>query len=276
MNRIDELFQRLRQTGQKALMPFLTAGDPNLDLTETLLDCFSQQGCHLCELGFPYSDPIADGPTIQASFTRALAAGIRADQIFEHVQHWTRRTATASSAPLPMPLVAMLSYAIVFRKGIKQFVQQAADAGFSGLIVPDLPSEECRELFETCRTHEMSLIQLITPTTDRRRVPEILAHASGFIYYVSVAGVTGTRTDLPHDLVDNLAWLRNQTSLPICVGFGISGPAQVKAIAPHADGLIVGSAIMKCVEQSWSASAGNPQRLASDVSAFVKTLRAEL
>ncbi len=275
MNLIDQLFQRLKQTGKKALMPFLTAGDPNLDLTETLLDCFAQQGCDLCELGFPYSDPIADGPTIQASFTRALAAGVRADQIFQHVNNWTTSTTTSANSQR-MPLVAMLSYAIVFRKGVLQFVEQAAQAGFSGLIVPDLPAEECQELFAACRDRHLSLIQLITPTTDRQRVPEILARASGFIYYVSVAGVTGTRSELPHDLVDNLTWLRTQTTLPICVGFGISGPEHVRAIAPHADGLIVGSAIMKCVERSWATTPGDPQRLSTDVAAFVKKLQSGL
>lgn len=275
-NPIDQLFQKLRQSGQKALMPFLTAGDPALLLTPVLLDLFAQHGCHLCELGFPYSDPIADGPTIQASFTRALGQGIRTQQIFETVRHWREQRSNGGAAngePQPtLPVVAMLSYAIVFRQGIVPFVTQAANAGFSGLIVPDLPSEECDELHQACRAAGISLIQLITPTTDRQRIPEILARASGFIYYVSVAGVTGTRSELPTNLIENLAWLKQQTSLPICVGFGISGPEQVRAIAPYADGLIVGSAIVKRIEQAWQTAPGDLKNLQRTVGNFIEEL----
>lgn len=273
MNPIDQMFAELRRAGRKALMPFLTAGDPQIEVTPALLDCFVAHGCQLCELGFPYSDPIADGPTIQASFTRALSSGLRIDQIFSAVEKWSSQ----ASAPVDrssLPIVAMLSYAIVFRRGIQQFVDQAIRAGISGLIVPDLPCGECDELFAACQERQLALIQLIAPTTDRKRVPEILSRASGFVYYVSVAGVTGTRTQLPSDLVDNLEWLRTQTRLPICVGFGISGPEQIRQLAPYADGLIVGSALVKQIEQSWTAAPGDIGRLTETVGQFLDTLQA--
>ena len=242
MSAIDDLFTRLGSNGQTAFMPFITAGDPSLDFTVEILQALDQTGCHLVELGIPYSDPIADGPVIQASYTRALNAGVDLDRILEAVG--------SVSHKIRMPIVAMVSYAIIFRVGLDQFLDRARAAGISGAIVPDLPCDESGPLAEKCRAIDFNLIQLITPTTSRERAVKIARTSSGFIYYVSITGITGERTALPEELVDSLAWLRQQTDLPICVGFGISGPEQAGLLGPVADGLIVGSAIVRRIQEA--------------------------
>jgi tryptophan synthase alpha chain len=237
MSAIDDLFANLKATGQTAFMPFITAGDPNLKATADLLRALDQVGCHLIELGIPYSDPIADGPVIQASYTRALNAGTQLDQIFEMV--------SSVSKELTTPIVSMVSYAIIFRVGLAKYIARAKAAGISGAIVPDMPVDESGVFASMCRDEDFSLIQLITPTTPQERAIQIAKQTTGFIYYVSITGITGERTELPPELVENLAWLRTQTELPICVGFGISRPDQVEMLTPVADGLIVGSAIVR-------------------------------
>lgn len=237
MSKIDQLFQQLRAAGHKALMPFVTAGDPDLDFTAAVLREVVARGAHLCEVGIPYSDPIADGPVIQASYTRALSKHVKLAQIM----HMLRGVAPKLTAPV----VTMVSYAIIHRHGLRQYVADAQAAGVAGAIVPDLLVEEADEFAAICRETGFSLIQLVTPTTPRERALRIAATSTGFIYYVSVTGITGERTQLPRDLVENVAWLRKQTDLPICIGFGISQPEHVKLLAPVADGLIVGSAIVR-------------------------------
>lgn len=242
MNRIDALFSRLRSERRHALMPFLTAGDPDLAATAVLITEMVQQGAHLIELGIPYSDPVADGPVIAASYHRSLERGVRVSRIFQ-----TMRTLRAEgSAKLnATPIVAMVSYAIIHKVGVERFLNEAATAGFDGLIVPDLPVEESEPLMNKATARGLKLIQLITPTTPRDRAIEIARLTTGFIYYVSVAGTTGVRKSLPPDLVEKVGWLRTQTDLPVCIGFGIGSPEQVKELAPVADGLIVGSAIVR-------------------------------
>jgi tryptophan synthase alpha chain len=237
MSSIDRLFRDLRAKGQKALMPFVTAGDPDLEFTAAVLREVVARGSHLCEVGIPYSDPIADGPVIQASYTRALAHRIKLGQILTMLRGVT--------PGLAAPVVTMVSYAIVHRHGLKRYVEDAKAAGVAGAIVPDLLVEEADELAAICRDADFSLIQLVTPTTPRDRALRIARASTGFIYYVSVTGITGERARLPRDLVDNVTWLRGQTDLPICIGFGISLPEHVKLLAPVADGLIVGSAIVR-------------------------------
>lgn len=237
MSVIDDLFRRLRSAGQKALMPFITAGDPDLEFTASLIRELAARGCTLCELGIPYSDPIADGPVIQASYTRALQKRIKLDEILQM---------TAALTPgLAMPIVSMVSYAVVHRHGLEKYVADAQTAGIAGAIVPDLLIEESAPLAEICRRQDFSLIQLVTPTTPRDRALRIAQASTGFLYYVSVTGITGERTELPAGLVENVGWLREQTELPICIGFGISTPNHVRLLAPVADGLIVGSAIVR-------------------------------
>ena len=237
--RISEKFDQLRIDRSMAFMPFITAGDPDLDTTVRLIRELAAQGVDFIEIGFPYSDPIADGPVIQASYTRALLKGVHVRGIFEAI-----KALHAAAEPIP-PLVAMVSFAIVFRTGAAKFVQQAADAGFAGLIVPDLPGDEAAELSQLVKSHGMDLIQLIAPTTSQARAERIVRTASGFLYCISVAGTTGVRDELPVELRDQLAWLKTKTRLPLAVGFGISRPEQVDDLRGRADGVIVGSAFVR-------------------------------
>ena len=262
MSKIDELFKRLRAEGRKALMPFITGGDPDLPGTAALLQELQRRGCALAELGIPYSDPIADGPVIQASYTRALDKGVKLQQIFGALE----------STPLEMPVVTMVSYAIIYRLGLRKYVERAKTAGASGAIVPDLLVEEAGPLREVCAEQDFSLIQLVTPTTPRDRALQIAESSSGFLYYVSVTGITGERTELPPELADNVQWLRERTELPICIGFGISQPEHARLLSPVADGLIVGSAIMRRIEKH----GGNQAQMLASVGEFVDELLAAM
>ncbi|MEX0704654.1 MAG: tryptophan synthase subunit alpha [Planctomycetales bacterium] len=236
-SRISATFAALHSRRHMAFMPFVTAGDPDMEATLAVVRELAAAGVDLIEIGFPYSDPIADGPVIQASYTRALAKGLHVRDIFAGI-------ASLPSDELP-PLVAMVSFAIVFRMGAEQFLSAARDAGFAGLIVPDLPGDEAAELAEAARIQGLDLIELIAPTTPPERARRILATASGFVYCISVAGTTGVRNELPPELVDQLRELRARTDLPLAVGFGISRPEQVDALRGHAEGIIVGSAIVR-------------------------------
>jgi tryptophan synthase alpha chain len=265
MSAIDQLFARLRSQNRKALMPFITAGDPDLEFTGALLNELAGRGCHLCELGIPYSDPIADGPVIQASYTRALAKGLRLEEILRGVRSWTPH--------LEMPIITMVSYSIVHRHGLDRYVAEARSAGVAGAIVPDLLVEEAGPLAEICRREDFSLIQLVTPTTPRERALRIAQQSTGFLYYVSVAGITGERSELPAELRDNVAWLRQRTSLPVCIGFGISTSEHVRRLAEVADGLIVGSAFVRRVE----AAAREPrEQVLKQIGQFAAELLAAL
>jgi tryptophan synthase alpha chain len=239
MSRLDQLFADLRRQKRKALMPFVTAGDPDLDFTAEVIRELDRRGCTMCEVGIPYSDPIADGPVIQASYTRALAKKIKLADIFAMLGKVSQQ--------IKMPLVTMVSYAIIYRHGLAKYVADAKAAGVCGAIVPDLLVDEAGELAAICKAADFSLIQLVTPTTPRERAVKIAQASTGFLYYVSVTGITGERTELPPSLVDNVGWLRTKTDLPICIGFGINKPEHVKLLAPVADGLIVGSAIVRRV-----------------------------
>ena len=247
MTAIDDLFDKLKSDGKKAFMPFITAADPNLGFTRQVLRKLDQLGCSMAEIGIPYSDPIADGPVIQASYTRALSTKIKLHDIFEQI---------ALERPnIAMPLVSMVSYAIIHRQGLERFVDDALAAGFAGAIVPDLLVEECGPLSRICNAKKFNLIQLVTPTTPRERALKIAELSSGFLYFVSITGITGERTELPPDLVERVSWLRERTPLPICIGFGISKPEHVRLLAPVSDGLIVGSAIVRLMEQAAKSEA---------------------
>ncbi len=237
MSAIDDLFARLRAEGRKAFMPFITAGDPDLEFTEQVLRELVSRGSSMCEVGIPYSDPIADGPVIQASYTRALGQGIKLDQILN--------TLGGVTPQLAAPLVTMVSYAIVYRHGLQAYVDDARRAGVAGAIVPDLLVDESQELAEIARAADFSLIHLVTPTTSKERALRIAERSTGFLYYVSVTGITGERTELPQRLIDDVAWLRERTDLPICIGFGVNHPDHIRRLSAVCDGLIVGSAIVR-------------------------------
>lgn len=242
MNALDARFQQLRSNGRKAFIPFLTAGDPDIGFTEKILQKVAAAGADLIEIGFPFSDPIADGPVIQASYTRALDRGLKLADIFAAVGR------VASAKDWQTPLVGMVSYSLVFRHGPKQFLEDASKAGFSGLIVPDLTAEEADEFAKLCRDRDMKLILLVTPTTPPQRAERIVKLCTGFLYCVSVVGITGERDRLPAELREQLAKLRSMTDLPLCVGFGVSKPEHVKELKKIADGVIVGSALVRKLE----------------------------
>jgi len=263
VERIAAVFAANRAAGRKALAPFVTAGDPDADATVAVLEAVGRAGASLCELGVPYSDPIADGPVIQASYTRALNAGITLEGVFDIA----KRAATAGS----MPILAMVSYSIIFRRGIPAFTAEAVAAGLAGLVVPDLPLEESDALDTACRSAGLALVRLVTPTTPPDRAAAIAKKSTGFLYCVSVAGVTGARTELPAGLAERVAWLKTQAHVPVLVGFGISGPEQVRAVAAVADGAIVGSALVRLVAEA--AAAGSSR---ADVLAAVSGRVAEL
>ena len=267
MNRIDALFARLKGERRPALMPFLTAGDPDLVTTAELITAMVKKGADMIEVGIPYSDPIADGPVIAASYTRALRSGVKLDHILD-----TFRTLRAedTNGPLgPTPMVAMLSYAIIHRRGVERFLKDVVVAGFDGLIVPDLPVEESQDLCRRATEAGLALIQLITPTTPRDRAIAIARTTTGFIYYVSVAGITGERKEIPPELAENVAWLRSQTDLPICIGFGIGSPEQIRQLAPVADGLIVGSALVRRLAD---APSRNRPEVVAEIAQFIAEL----
>lgn len=242
-----------------AFMPFITAGDPDLATTSAVLLALRDANVDLIELGFPYSDPIADGPVIQASYTRALDKGISVDGIFKMMEGLKAQN-------LP-PVLAMVSFAIIFRHGTAAFVEHAARVGFRGLIIPDLPADEADDMSALAKKHGLDLVQLIAPTTTERRTKQILAASSGFLYCISVAGTTGVRSDLPPELIQQLKSLRSQSDLPLAVGFGISRPEHVASLAGVADGVIVGSAMVRQM-----ASASSPTEAAT----AVKTLAVEM
>jgi tryptophan synthase alpha chain len=261
--RLEAMFAANRAAGRKALAPFVTAGDPDVATSVAVLEAVDRAGASLCELGVPYSDPIADGPVIQASYTRALAAGITLEAVFS--------VARQAADRVRMPLLAMVSYSLIFRRGIGRFVNDAVAAGLAGFVVPDLPLEESDDLDAACRTAGLALVRLVTPTTPPDRAEAIARKSTGFLYCVSVAGVTGARTELPPGLVDRVKWLKTKTDVPILVGFGISGPEQVKAVAAVADGVIVGSALVRRI----SEAAGRPMpEMLADVAASTADLAA--
>jgi tryptophan synthase alpha chain len=259
MSRVTAAFDSARTAQRMAFMPFVTAGDPDLATTGEVLLALRDAQVDLVELGFPYSDPIADGPVIQASYTRALERHVTVHGIFDMM-----RGLRGQGLP---PVLAMVSYAIIFRYGIEAFTADAQEAGFSGLIVPDLPADEAEELTRLAQGKGLDLIQLIAPTTTEERTKQILEASTGFLYCISVAGTTGVRKELPVELTQQLRSLRAQTKLPLAVGFGISGPDQVQGLAGVADGIIVGSAMVRRIAEA---------KTTADAAAAVKAFALEM
>lgn len=264
MNAIDSLFQRLRAEKRPAFMPFLTAGDPDREFTAQLLPAVAAAGADLVEVGFPFSDPIADGPVIQASYTRALQHGLTLDQIFASLQQVT------CTPNWSMPLVAMASYSLIWKKGPDQFLDTARAAGLSGAVVPDLPAEEADDFAKRCRDRNFKLILLVTPTTSPARAERIVRACSGFVYVVSVVGITGERAAVSDTVREVVGRLRQSTDLPLCVGFGVSKPEHVRELKPLVDGIIIGSALVRKLEQATTPAGRIPAM--TDVVESVRSL----
>ena len=263
MNRIDVRFQKLKAEGKKAVIPFITAGDPDFATTQELVWALEEAGADLLELGVPFSDPLADGTTIQRATERALRNGTTLTGVIGLVQRIRSRSR--------LPLILMSYVNPILRMGPREFAARAGEAGVDGIVIPDLPPEEAGEIRSCCKASSVHTIFLAAPTSTETRLRRIAESSEGYIYYVSLKGVTGARETLEADLEVSLSRVRRLTTKPIAVGFGISTPDQAAAVARLADGVIVGSAIVQRIEQRKGES-----RMVGEVAGFVQTLKQAL
>ncbi|OGX27950.1 MAG: tryptophan synthase subunit alpha [Omnitrophica WOR_2 bacterium RIFCSPHIGHO2_02_FULL_48_11] len=260
MNRIDQAFKKLKKRKEKAFIAFITAGYPNLHVTEQLVLSFEKAGVDIVELGVPFSDPLADGKTIQAASQQALQHHITLEKIFQMV----KRIRTRSQIPIAL----MTYYNPVFHLGEEKFMARAKSVGVDGVIVPDLPPEEAASLSKLARKKSIATVFFLSPTTTPSRMKKIVDASTGFIYYVSVTGITGTsQTILAQQIKKQVTAARRLTAKPVCVGFGVSDARQVKAVARLADGVIVGSAIIRAIAKN-----KGKKNLIQNVSRFVAQL----
>ncbi|HHY92188.1 MAG TPA: tryptophan synthase subunit alpha [Firmicutes bacterium] len=265
MNRIAETFTRLKEQGRKGLILYVSAGDPTLAFTENLVPALAAAGADIVELGLPFSDPLADGPVIQAASQRALAAGASAKGVLALAARIRKKS--------DLPLALMTYYNPVFRYGEARFVHDAAAAAIDALIVPDLPLEESSSLRESCRRAGLGYVTFVAPTSTPERIASAAAAATAFIYGVTVTGVTGMRRELPEEALRMAAAVKDAASTPLALGFGISGPAQAKAVATAADAVIVGSALVSLVAEQVKFSEEAALEAAQE---FVRDLRQAL
>ncbi len=268
--RIDRRFAALRQEGRAALVAFVTAGDPDYDTALDILKRLPGAGADIIELGMPFSDPMADGPAIQASSQRALKAG-------QTMQKTLAMVRTIREQDAETPIVLMGYYNPIYVYPVDDFLRDAVAAGVDGLIVVDVPPEEDAELCLPALEAGLNFIRLATPTTDERRLPAVLANTSGFVYYVSIAGITGTKRPEVGAVHDHVARIKQQTDLPVAVGFGVRTPEQARALAAGADGVVVGSALVDIIRDGLGAD-GTPEpdvadRIAAHVSQLAGALR---
>ncbi len=263
MASVSQHLEALRDRGQCALIPFITAGDPSLDVTAKALRVLDRSGADLIELGVPYSDPLADGPVIQAAATRALKQGTKLEQVLDLVK--------TVSPELRAPIILFTYYNPILNLGIENFLQKIAAAGVKGLVVPDLPLEEVEKLLEPATAHGIEITLLVAPTSPEERIKAIAAKSQGFIYLVSVTGVTGIRTEIENRVQDLLMDLRSVTDKSIGVGFGISQPGQARQIMEWgADAVIVGSAFVKRLAD------GSPEQGLQAIEEFCRSLKAAI
>ena len=263
MTSVSECFARLRDRGECALIPFITAGDPNLEITEQALLTLDQNGADLIELGVPYSDPLADGPVIQAAATRALQNGTNLPKVLEMLTQLTPK--------LKAPIILFTYYNPVFSKGTETFLEEIASAGVKGLVIPDLPLEEAEPLLDAASARGIEVTLLVAPTSSKDRILKIAQKSQGFIYLVSTTGVTGVRSKIETRVQDLLHELREVTDKPVGVGFGISQPEHAHLIQQWgADAAIVGSAFVKRLNHT------NPQQGVHELETFCQSLRKAL
>jgi tryptophan synthase alpha chain len=260
MNRIDKRFRELRERGRKALVVFITAGYPDLAATRRMILEFDRIGVDCVELGIPFSDPMADGPVIQESSQAALKKGVTLEKVFALVKDVRRKSG--------IPICFMSYYNPVYAFGEERFFKAAKSCGVDGVIIPDLAFEETAGFSRAGRRAGVKTIFFVSPTTTPARAKKICRMSSGFIYYISLAGVTGERAVLPKELAEGVKKVKRLTDTPVCVGFGVSSRAQVKAVSRFSDGVIVGSAVVRAVREN----RGNKD-LAVRVSALVRNLR---
>jgi tryptophan synthase alpha chain len=266
-NRIDARFGELKRAGRAGLITFLTAGDPDPKTSIAIVKALPAAGADLIELGMPFSDPMADGPAIQASSLRALASGGSMKVTLALVREFRAGDTTT-------PIVLMGYYNPIYQYGVDRFLADAKAAGVDGLIVVDLPPEEDEELCLPAKKAGIHFVRLATPTTDDKRLPAVLRNTAGFVYYVSIAGITGTRSAADADVSKAVARLKRHTALPVAVGFGIRSAAQAAAVAKVADGAVVGSALVDRVAGNLDAAGRAKPDLAEAVLSLVRELAA--
>ena len=256
MTRIDDKFAELRAAGRKAFVAYVMAGDPDYATSLEIVKGLPGAGVDVIELGMPFTDPMADGPTIQLAGQRALEAGQTLQKTLDMAAEFRKTDSTT-------PIVMMGYYNPIYSRGVDRFLTDARAAGIDGLIVVDLPPEEDSELCIPATKAGLNFIRLATPTTDDKRLPKVLQNTSGFVYYVSITGITGAANAEAADVAPEVARIKAQTDLPVIVGFGIKTPEAAQAIAGVADGAVVGSAIVKLIEE---------KRPVTDILAYVKSL----
>ncbi|MEH2425760.1 MAG: tryptophan synthase subunit alpha [Nostoc sp.] len=263
MTAISDCFETLGHNRECALIPFITAGDPDLETTAKALQVLDRSGADIIELGIPYSDPLADGPVIQAAATRALQRGTKFEQVLEMLQEITPN--------LRSPIVLFTYYNPILHRGIEKFLSSIAAAGVAGLVIPDLPLEEAASLLQAASEMGIDIILLVAPTSSAERIESIARSSLGFIYLVSVTGVTGMRSQMENRVLDLLKQIRGVTDKPIGVGFGISEAAQARQVREWgADAVIVGSAFVKRLAQ------GTPEQGLNAIAEFCQSLKAAI
>ena len=243
MSRIDDLFADLQGRNRKAFIAFITAGDPDVQMSAEILAGLPAAGADIIELGMPFTDPMADGPAIQAASQRALAAGQTLQGTLNMVADFRAENDTT-------PIVLMGYYNPIYHYGVDKFIAEAKQVGVDGLIIVDLPAEEDGELCLPAMQAGLNFIRLATPTTDDKRLPHVLNNTSGFVYYVSITGITGAAAPQQQAVADNIARIKQQTQLPVCVGFGIRTPEQAATLAASSDGVVVGSALVDVIAET--------------------------
>ena len=265
MNRIDQRFAELKSQGRRALIPYITAGDPSPEHTVGFMHALVEAGADVIELGVPFSDPMADGPVIQKACERALKHGVRLSHLFEMVREFRQADTTT-------PVVLMGYLNPMERIGLAAFSEQAASAGVDGVLAVDMPPEEAEELGPLLKSHGLASIFLVAPTTSEERAATICAHGEGYLYYVSLKGVTGSAILNAADVAEHLAPLRRMTDLPLCVGFGIRDGASAAEVGKVADGVIVGSALVSRI----AANAETPEAIPAELKAVLGEMRQAL
>lgn len=265
--RLDACFANLHQQDRAGLVCFVTAGDPEPAVSQAILDGLPAAGADIIELGMPFSDPMADGPAIQAGSVRALKAGMNLRKTLDMV-------ATFRQQNQDTPIILMGYYNPIHHFGVPAFLARAVDVGVDGLIIVDLPPEEDAELCLPCKDAGLSFIRLATPTTDAARLPTVLGHASGFIYYVAIAGITGTASAQTGIVADAIVRIKQQTTLPVAAGFGIKTPDQAAAMACHADAVVVGSVLVEQI--ALAVAEGKPDQSVTRIFDHVQALAASV
>lgn len=253
MNKIENTFKELKQTGRKALIPYLMAGDPSLDATKQFVSELEEAGADIIELGVPFSDPLADGPVIQRAHERALQKGISLKKVIALVKKIRQSS--------HIPLILMTYYNPVFKFGVETFIKEAADSGVDGVIIPDLIPDEAHDFISVARKHKIDTIFLLAPTSTLERIKRVVKVSTGFIYYVSITGITGAKLAIGDPMKDTLKLIKSNTNKPVAVGFGISNPEEAAEVSKLAEGVIIGSAIVRLITEG------------KDIKDFVKKIK---